>query len=185
MPRPQRSGRSWWGAVAAAAAALVVVVAGAVAIRGVGGGGDGDDSASVATGRSESLDQTMAAAPSADSAGRASAATEQEADDAAEATTDGTSATAATSAGSDVSSTALAESGPVLDDRDALAAYASLVGDRSQGTAPDAATCTRPGDFVGPATYLDTPVEVFVDGDTATAVDATTCAVVEVVALTR
>jgi hypothetical protein len=181
IPLPRRPRRAWWGGVAAAAAALVVVVAGTVAIRGGGAGDDSDDSAAVATDARAGDSETMQAAPDAAPSAASPAATDQGVAGATESASDATSATTSTEESS-AASTLLAATGPTLIGPDELAAYASVAADSTQ-TLTDGASCTWPGAYVGPATYDGTSVEVFVEGDVATAVDVATCEPVVVVAL--
>jgi hypothetical protein len=169
VPPPSRR-RAWWGGALAAAAALVVVVAAAVAPR--GGGSEDDESAAVATEAltdAESARDATAAAPApaaADQAGGADA-------------TGGPAATAAAGAGNDDTSSApqIAGVSPELSTPADLVAYAR----RATGSAGSsgAPTCAVDGTFVGPASYRGTPVEVFVEGALVTAVDASSCDVVE------
>lgn len=173
VPLPRRQQRSWWGGVLAAAAALVVVVAGVVVLRGAGGGGgNDDDSASFAT-DSDELRLTAEDTAGADTGAAAPAAP----DGADQGDAESQSAPAATESadGTTAAGSLLADRGPDLATPDDLAAFAA----GTPATSLQPPSCQLPGAFIGPATYDGTPVEVFVDATTVTAVDAATCVVVE------
>lgn len=169
--RASRSHRSWWGGIAAAAAALVVIVAGAVVLRNMGGG---DDSATSAI---ESPSDQLSAANES-SAGNTSAARPNAAAD--DTDSGGAPAGEAPSAAATIAPGTTTTNGSfttVLATPQDLIRFADAMSDGDQPQPTDSPTCTGPGDYLGPATYGGSPVEVFLDGRVATALDATTCAV--------
>ncbi len=177
VPLARRQPRSWWGGVLAAAAALVVVVGGVVVLRGAGGGGGDDDSASIATARDElTLSEESA---SSDAGAAAPAAPRDGADNESQEAPAATESAEDTATGGPSAAGSLAAgSVPELSGPDELVAFATSAA-RSSAPVVDTSSCPQPGTFVGPATYAGTPVEVYVDDTTVTAVDATSCVVVE------
>jgi hypothetical protein len=87
-------------------------------------------------------------------------------------------AEATTAAGTSAAGSLLAGGVPALTDPDELVAFATSAA-RSSAPVVDTSSCPQPGTFVGPATYAGTPVEVYVDDTTVTAVDAASCVDVE------
>lgn len=170
VPLPQRPRRAWWG-FAAAAAAVVVVAVGAVGVLGDSSSDDGSfDAAPSAS--TPTFDQTMAAAPEArDSAGGEPDAEDDAADTAA--TEHELQLPGASTPGADAGSEAFPPQLATPEDlRDFATAGAAAT---ATGLAP---SCHFDGTFVGHADYAGTPVEVFTDATTVTALDAASCAVV-------
>lgn len=173
VPLPRRPRRTWWG-FAAAAAAVVVVAVGVVAALGGGGASDDDtfEAAPAATraAMDATEDRTLAAPGAADTAGSEQ---ESERDGRTDAADEAPPASIAVGA---APSDQLV---PRLATPEELRRYAA--GASSATGLAATASCEHDGTFVGQATYAGRAVEIFRDDATVTALDATTCEVVETI----
>jgi hypothetical protein len=172
VPLPQRPRRAWWGLGAAAAAIVAVVAVGVVAALG-GSSSDDEDTADDAGAAAtvELGDQTLSATAQDDDG--APAAEEETASEATAAAAPAASEAAADTGGDAAGTTAAL---PRLATPDQLVEFAARPA--TDRTAEGAPTCVSDGRYVGRAIYDDAPVEIFTDGTTVTALDASTCAVV-------